>query len=123
MVLGEAAGRSRKWIPCYVPMGTTLTGLGERAHLASTQIDLETHIKDVVNTILYERLSNVVLVGHSYGGMVVTGVADSIPGLIGQLIYFDAFLPVDGEGILQNEKGAPGMGLEKNGEGRYGSLF
>ncbi|WP_211229732.1 alpha/beta fold hydrolase [Olivibacter sitiensis] len=91
----------------------TLTGLGERVHLASPQIDLSTHIKDVVNTILYERLHNVVLVGHSYGGMVITGVADSIPERIGQLIYLDAFLPEDGESVVQNEKGAPNIGLEK----------
>ena len=57
----------------------TLTGLGERAHLATLDVGLNTHIKDVVNTILYEDLHNVILIGHSYAGMVVTGVADSIP--------------------------------------------
>src|SRR3954465_9291699 len=50
----------------------TLTGQGERAHLASPEVGLKTHIQDVVNTILYEKLENVILVGHSYGGMVVT---------------------------------------------------
>lgn len=76
-----------------------LTGQGERVHLASPDIDLKTHITDVVNTILFEDLHNVILVGHSYGGMVITGVADSIPGRIKQLIYLDAFAPNDGESL------------------------
>lgn len=75
----------------------TLTGLGERVHLASTNIVLNTHISDIVNTILYENLHDVILIGHSYGGMVVTGVADSIPERIKKLIYIDAFIPEDGE--------------------------
>jgi len=78
----------------------TLTGQGERVHLASTGIGLNTHIIDIVNTILYEDLHDVVLVGHSYGGMVVTGVADSIPDRILKLIYIDAFVPENGESIL-----------------------
>jgi pimeloyl-ACP methyl ester carboxylesterase len=78
----------------------TLTGQGERVHLASTAIGLDTHILDVVNTILYEGLQDVVLVGHSYGGMVVTGVADSVPGRIRHLVYIDAFLPENGESLL-----------------------
>lgn len=78
----------------------TLTGQGERVHLASPDIGLQTHILDVVNAILYERLDNVVLVGHSYGGMVITGVADSIPERIKQLIYLDAFVPEDGESVF-----------------------
>ncbi len=77
----------------------TLTGLGERYHLASPEVNLDTHIKDVVNTILFEDLHNVVLLGHSYGGMVVTGVADSIPERIGQLVYLDAFVPEDGQSV------------------------
>jgi pimeloyl-ACP methyl ester carboxylesterase len=75
----------------------TLTGQGERSHLASTNIDLSTHIQDIVNVILYEDLHDIVLVGHSYGGMVITGVADRVPDRIRQLIYVDAFLPLDGE--------------------------
>ena len=55
---------------------TTLTGLGERVHLASPQVDLETHITDVVNLIEFEDLRDIVLLGHSYAGVVVTGVAD-----------------------------------------------
>jgi pimeloyl-ACP methyl ester carboxylesterase len=77
----------------------TLTGQGERAHLASTNIDLSTHIQDIVNVILYEDLHNIVLVGHSYGGMVITGVADRVPGRIQHLIYVDALLPLDGESV------------------------
>lgn len=75
----------------------TLTGLGERVHLASPNVGLDTHINDIVNTILYEELTNVILVGHSYGGMVVTGVADSIPERIFKLIYIDAIVPEDNE--------------------------
>jgi pimeloyl-ACP methyl ester carboxylesterase len=75
----------------------TLTGLGERSHLYSRTIDLTTHITDVVNVFKWEGLENAVLVGHSYGGMVVTGVADLIPGTIASLIYLDAFLPADNQ--------------------------
>lgn len=75
----------------------TLTGQGERVHLANKNVGLSTHIKDVVNTILYEDLKDIVLVGHSYGGMVIAGVADSIPERIGKIIYLDAFLPNNGE--------------------------
>ncbi len=79
----------------------TLTGLGERAHLASPDIGLETHIQDVVNVILFERLQDVILVGHSYGGMVISGVADRLPERLAKLIYLDAILPDDGESALQ----------------------
>ncbi len=78
----------------YTP---SLTGLGERSHLAGPEVNLTTHITDVTNVFKYEGLSDVTLVGHSYGGMVVTGVADQIPDLITHLIYEDAFLPDDGD--------------------------
>jgi len=78
----------------------TLTGQGERVHLSSPNIGLNTHILDIINTILYEDLYNVILVGHSYGGMVVTGVADSIPERILKLVYLDATLPKNGESVL-----------------------
>jgi pimeloyl-ACP methyl ester carboxylesterase len=68
----------------------TLTGLGERVHLASPQVDLETHITDVVSIIEFEDLSDVFLLGHSYAGIVVTGAADRIPERIAQLIYLDS---------------------------------
>jgi pimeloyl-ACP methyl ester carboxylesterase len=78
----------------YTP---SLTGQGERTHLGGPQVNLTTHILDVENTIRYEGLTDIALVGHSYGGMVVTGVADRMPDVIRQLIYIDAFLPQDGE--------------------------
>ena len=78
----------------------TLTGLGERVHLANTTIGLDTHIDDVVNVLIYEDLRDVVLVGHSYGGMVITGVADRAPDRIRRLIYLDAFVPNDGESLM-----------------------
>ena len=78
----------------------SLTGQGERVHLATTTIDLRTHISDVVNTILFEDLHDVILVGHSYGGMIITGVADSLPGRIKKLVYLDAFVPENGESVF-----------------------
>ncbi len=78
----------------------TLTGVGERAHLLAPEINLETHINDVVNLVRWEELSNVVLCGHSYAGVVVSGVADRVPDRIGALIYLDAFLLEDGRCLL-----------------------
>ena len=77
----------------------TLTGLGERVHLASPAIGLDTHIADVVNTVQFEQLRDVILVGHSYGGMVVTGAADRMADRIRRLVYVDAFLPDSGESL------------------------
>ena len=74
----------------------TLTGLGEREHLNGSQIDLQTHINDVVNVILFEDLHDVVLAGHSYGGMVITGVMDRVPERIKHVIFLDAAVPDDG---------------------------
>ena len=78
----------------------TLTGLGERVHLAGPEINLTTHITDVVNVIKYESLSNVVLCGHSYAGMVLTGVMDRIPERLRHVIFMDAVLPNDGESFV-----------------------
>lgn len=78
----------------------TYTGLGEREHLASPSNDLETHIQDMLGVIKYEDLNDIVLVGHSYGGMVATGVADRARDRIAQLIYLDAFVPRDGQCLL-----------------------
>lgn len=75
----------------------TLTGLGERAHLLSPRIDLATHVQDVVALIEAEELDDVVLVGHSYAGMVITGATDRLPDRIGRLVYLDAVLPEPGE--------------------------
>lgn len=79
----------------YDPYTPTLTGLGERAHLASPDIDLQTHIRDVVNVLKYEDLEDVVLVGHSYAGLVVLGVAQEVPERIAHIVYLDALIPMD----------------------------
>jgi pimeloyl-ACP methyl ester carboxylesterase len=75
----------------------SLTGLGERAHLARPETDLATHVDDVAATLRFEDLRDVVLVGHSYGGMVITGVADRMPDRLEHLVYLDAEVPLDGE--------------------------
>src|SRR5947199_3751512 len=78
----------------------TLTGQGERAHLLSGAINLSTHIEDVLGVFRFERLSDVVLAGHSYGGMVITGVADRVADKIKALAYLDAFVPEDGQSLF-----------------------
>ena len=75
----------------------TLTGLGERAHLLSSSITLETHISDVINTIEAQELDDVVLAVHSYAGMLGTAVADRLPGRLRHLVYVDAVVPRPGE--------------------------
>jgi pimeloyl-ACP methyl ester carboxylesterase len=77
----------------------TLTGVGERAHLLTPEVNLDTHIDDIVNLVRWEELSDVVLCGHSYGGCVISGVADRIPDRIGKLVYLDAFVLEDGESL------------------------
>ncbi|WP_409151096.1 alpha/beta fold hydrolase [Sphingobacterium sp. BS-2] len=96
-----------------------LTGLGERYHLANPEVNLSTHIKDVINTILFERLDSVILMGHSYGGMVVTGVADSIPERIKKLVYLDAFVPEDGESVAAYVKDDPSASLLNSQDAAY----
>lgn len=81
----------------YTP---TLTGLGERAHLLSPDIDFETHIRDIAGVLECEDLHDVILVGHSYGGMVITAVASRCARRLSQLIYLDAFVPEDGQSLL-----------------------
>jgi pimeloyl-ACP methyl ester carboxylesterase len=83
--------------PVFTP---ALTGIGERAHLASPQIGLSTHVDDVVRQIVYEDLNDIVLLGFSYGGMVVTGALDAIGDRVGQLVYLDAFVPDDGQAVV-----------------------
>jgi pimeloyl-ACP methyl ester carboxylesterase len=78
----------------------TLTGLGERTHLANADVNLTTHVTDIVNLILFENLHDVILVGHSYGGMVITGVMDKIPDRIRHVIFLDAAAPDDGQSAL-----------------------
>jgi pimeloyl-ACP methyl ester carboxylesterase len=78
----------------------SLTGIGERVHLASPQVNLTTHIRDVVNHILYEDLTDIVLLGFSYGGFVVTGALDHIGERVRNLVYLDAFVPNDGDSLV-----------------------
>jgi pimeloyl-ACP methyl ester carboxylesterase len=111
----------------YVP---TLTGLGERVHLASPAITLSTHIADVVGVLEREGLEDVILVGHSYGGMVVTGVAAAAGSRIRTLVYLDAFLPQDGENLwdiaddrarkhyIDGQRDTPGLVAPFPGTGR-----
>ena len=75
----------------------SLTGIGERVHLASPQVDLTTHVNDVVNQVVFEDLHDIVLVGYSYGGVVVTAAAEHIHDRVSQLVFLDAFVPSDGE--------------------------
>jgi pimeloyl-ACP methyl ester carboxylesterase len=77
----------------------TLTGLGERSHLQRPGIDIATHVTDVVNVIKWERLSDVVLCGHSYGGFVISGVAEQMTAAIRSIVFLDAFVPENGDTI------------------------
>jgi pimeloyl-ACP methyl ester carboxylesterase len=126
LVHGQFAG-GWEWKPVgdlltahgHIAYRPTLTGLGEREHLASPSIDLNTHIQDVVNVILFENLHDIVLVGHSYGGMIVTGVADRVPDRIKTLLYVDAALPIDGES--RSTAGGVNNPPQANAEGFVGS--
>ena len=75
----------------------TMTGLGERSHLLDDKINVSTHVTDIVNVMKWENLTGVVLVGHSYGGLVISGVAEQMQGAIASLVYLDAFVPENGE--------------------------
>jgi pimeloyl-ACP methyl ester carboxylesterase len=90
-----------------------MTGIGERAHLTSPQVDLTTHVMDVVNTVLYEDLRDIVLLGYSYGGMVVTGALEYIGDRVSHLVYLDAFKPDNGQALVDLSGapwGAPAVG-------------
>ncbi|NNE84725.1 MAG: alpha/beta hydrolase [Alphaproteobacteria bacterium] len=96
----------------------TLTGLGDRVHLATPDVDLDTHIADVLALVEAEELSDIVLCGHSYGGMVITGVADRIAEKISSLVFLDAFIPEDGQSLFaiqgpERENLSRGMAAEK----------
>jgi pimeloyl-ACP methyl ester carboxylesterase len=99
----------------FVP---TLTGLGERSHLLNASIDLSTHVKDVANVFIYENLKDVILVGASYGGMVITGASSVVADRIRSLVYVDAFLPENGQsladlagagGYIAGQRETPGL--------------
>jgi pimeloyl-ACP methyl ester carboxylesterase len=81
----------------HTVVAPALTGLGERSHLLNPEIDLDTHILDVVNVIKWQELREVVLVGHSYGGMVISGVAERMEKSIASIVMLDAFFPADGQ--------------------------
>jgi len=83
----------------------SLTGLGERSHLARPDHNLSTHIQDVVNAVWYEDLRDIVLLGHSYGGMVITGVAERLPDRIQHLVFLDAFQPANGQSLYDIARG------------------
>lgn len=83
----------------YKVFTPTLTGLGEKANLATPEVGLNTHIQDILSLLESENLHNVILVGHSYGGMVITGVADKAAERIVHLVYLDAFIPRDGQSV------------------------
>ena len=95
----------------------SLTGIGERAHLTSPQVCLTTHITDVVNTVLYEDLHDIVLLGFSYGGFVVTGALEHIGDRVRHLVYLDAFVPEDGDSVV-GVGGIGGAGRGVTGLGR-----
>lgn len=78
----------------------TLTGLGERVHLANREVGLETHVQDIANLIKFENLRDVILVGNSSGGAVITGIADRVPERIANVVYLDAFIPEDGQSMF-----------------------
>lgn len=86
--------------PGHAVWTPTLTGLGERSHLGGPGVDLSTHIQDVVHLLVYEDLQDVILVGHSYAGMVITGVTERAPARLAQLVYLDAFVPTDGQALV-----------------------
>ena len=85
------------WLAGHRVIPVTLSGLGERAHQLSPEITLDTHVEDVVTAMRAEECSRAVLVGHSYGGLVVTGAADRLGDEVGRLVYIDAIVPLPGE--------------------------
>jgi len=106
VIVHGAWGGAWSWNKFVVPLlreagqtvhAVTLTGLGDRTHLSSPDVTLDTHIQAVVNVLFYEDLTDVILVGHSYGGNVITGVADRVPERLQQLVYLDAATPSDGQ--------------------------
>ena len=97
----------------YTP---TLTGCGERSHLLHPDIGLELHIQDIVNVLEWEELENVVLVGHSYGGLVISGVADRAKERLRHLVYLDAIVPGDGDSLLSARRDASAEEVAANKE-------
>lgn len=98
----------------------TLTGLGERAHLLSPEVGLETHVRDVLGVLDAEELTDVVLCGHSYGGMIATAVADRAKERLRHVVYLDAALPDDGESMLTEDPRATPDSLARAERGLRG---
>jgi pimeloyl-ACP methyl ester carboxylesterase len=91
--------RGPLWEAGHEVFTPSLTGIGERAHLTSPGVNLSTHVLDVVNTILYEDLTDIALLGFSYGGMVVTGALEHVADRVSHLVYLDAFVPANGQSL------------------------
>ena len=87
------------WAEGHSVFTPALTGIGEKAHLAAPHVGLGVHVDDVVNKIVYEDLTDIVLLGFSYGGMVVTGALEHIADRVRELVFLDAFVPGDGEAV------------------------
>ena len=122
----SAAWTWKKMRPLFAAAGHTFysptyTGLGERCHLSRPEVDLSTHVQDVLNVLEFEDLKDVVLLGHSYGGMVATGVADKARGRIARVVYIDAFAPKDGQSLFDlvgpKAEGNMRAGAAKDGDG------
>jgi pimeloyl-ACP methyl ester carboxylesterase len=93
----------------------TLTGLGERVHLTSRDVNLSLHARDVANVVKYEQLGNILLVGHSYGGLPISAATELVPpGVIGSIMYMDAFYPEDGECLNDLVPGPPHLPADPN---------
>jgi pimeloyl-ACP methyl ester carboxylesterase len=97
LLQGKAPKLRKAGHEVYAP---TLIGIGERKHLLNREIDLDTHIQDVIGVLDDEDLSEIGLVGHSYGGMVISGVADRVPEKVASLVYLDAFVPENGQSLF-----------------------
>ena len=105
----------------HIVFAPTLTGVGESAHLASASVGVSTHIQDIIGLIEKNELQDIVLLGHSYGGMVITGVAEKLASRIKTIVYLDAFIPEDGQALIHHQPEAARMGMVmdaiENGDG------
>ena len=108
----RAAGHA-VWTP-------TLTGLGDRVHLATPDVNLDTHVTDVVNLLVYEDLRDVALVGYSYAGFVIAGVAERAPERLAQLVYGDADVPEDGQSSYDCDGADAAAAGRRSGRGHGG---
>lgn len=100
----------------------TLSGLAERSNLISPEINLSTHVQDVVNAVEWEELDDFVLVGHSYGGMVITAAAEQIGGKVRAIVYLDAFIPESGQALADLNGGGARAAMEKQAKATGGYI-